>query len=157
MKYLDTNILVYAVENHPTYGEACKRILYDVADGKTEVCASILVLVEFLNVLTKINRILKREKRKALDLRKNIDAVLSLPIVWYDLNFILLRRASEYDFDVSGVDYLHAATMELNTIHEILSADEELDKINFIKRTDPLSINSPKEFYTRTPKMGGFS
>jgi len=138
MKYLDTSIIVYAVENHPVYGEACKEILSHVEDGKLKVCSSILVLVEFLNVLTKVNKLLKRENEKTVDLRKNIDAVLSLPIVWYDLNFLLIKHASEYDFDVSGVDYIHVATMELNGIHEILSADKELDKVSFIKRTDPL-------------------
>jgi len=139
MKYLDTNIIVYAVENHPVYGETCKEILSDIENGKIEVCSSILVLVEFLNVLMKINRVLKRKNEKTIDLTKNIDAVLSLPIVWYDLDFLLIRHASRYDFDVSGVDYIHVATMELNGIYEILSADNELDKVRFIKRTDPLS------------------
>ena len=139
MKYLDTNLVIYALENHPVYGEACKEILTHIENGKIEVCSSILVLVEFLNVLTKINRLLKRENKKTVDLRKNIDAVLSLPIVWYDLDFFLIKRASEYDFYVSGVDYIHVATMELNGVHEILSADKELDKVSFIKRTDPLS------------------
>lgn len=138
MKYLDTNVLIYAVENHPKYGKACKKILSDAESRKVKVCASILVLVEFLNVLTKINKILKREKKKPLDTEKNIDAVLSLPIIWYDLNFFLIKHASEYDYDISGVDYVHIATMELNMVHEILSADKELDKIVFVKRTDPL-------------------
>jgi len=139
MKYLDTNIIVYAVENHPVYGEACKEILSDVENGKIEVCSSVLVLVEFLNVLTKINKVLKRKNEKTLDLTKNIDAVLSLPIIWYDLDFLLIKHASEYDFDVSGVDYIHVATMELNGVYEVLSADKELDKVSFIKRMDPLS------------------
>lgn len=139
MKYLDTNIIVYAVENHPVYGKACKEILSNIENGKIEVCSSILVLVEFLNVLMKINRLLKKENKKTVDLKMNIDAVLSLPIVWFDLNFLLIKHASEYDFDVSGVDYIHVATMELNGVYEILSADKELDKVSFIKRIDPLS------------------
>jgi predicted nucleic acid-binding protein len=138
MKYLDTNILIYAIENHPKYGKACKRILSDVESGKIKVCASFLVLVEFLNVLVKINKVLKRRRERLLDLRKNVDAVLSLPIIWYDLNFFLIKHASEYDYDVSGVDYVHIATMELNMVHEVLSADKELDKIPFIKRINPL-------------------
>ena len=30
MIYIDTNIFVYAIENHPKYGQACKKILMDV-------------------------------------------------------------------------------------------------------------------------------
>jgi len=113
-KYLDTNISIYAIENHPKYGESCKRILQDVESAKLKVCSSMLVLVEFLSVLKKINEILENRRRETLDIRKNIDAVLSLPIVWFDLNFLIIKRASEYEFNVSGVDYIHVASMELN-------------------------------------------
>jgi len=141
MKYLDTNVIIYALENHPKYGNPCKKILLDVESEKLKVCSSILVLVEFLNVLTKMNKILKNEGKKQLELRTNIDAVLSLPIVWFDLNFMIVKRAAVYDFNVSGVDYIHIASMELNSIKEAISADDELDKIDFIKRVDPLNYS----------------
>ncbi|MFX1519003.1 MAG: type II toxin-antitoxin system VapC family toxin [Promethearchaeota archaeon] len=138
MKYLDTNVLVYAVENHPKYGNACKNILLDIESEKLDVCSSILVLVEFLNVLTKINKVLAQQDKQLLNIRKNIDAVLSLPFVWFDLNFFTIKRAAEYDFNISGVDFVHIASMELNLVQEIISADKELDKVTIIKRIDPL-------------------
>lgn len=61
MIYLDTNVVVYAIENHPKYGTACKKILEDIESHKLEASASVLVLVELINVLTKLNRILKRK------------------------------------------------------------------------------------------------
>ena len=81
MMYLDTNIIIYAIENHPKYGNVCKKILLDIESGKLKVCSSILVLVEIINVLTKINKVLKKERKK-LNIKENIDAILSLPIVW---------------------------------------------------------------------------
>jgi len=60
MIYIDTNIFIYAIENHPEYGEACKRILVDVEKGKLKACASILVLVDIINVLTKMNKIIEK-------------------------------------------------------------------------------------------------
>lgn len=140
MMYLDTNIIIYAIENHPKYGNACKKILLDVESGKLKVCSSMLVLVESINVLTKINKVLKK-KGKELNIKKNIDAILSLPIVWFDLNFFIIKRGAEYDYNVSGVDYIHIASMELNSVTKIISADEELDAIDFIKRTDPLGYS----------------
>ena len=140
MKYLDTNIIIYAIENHPKYGESCKKILQDVESSKLKACSSMLVLVEFLNVLNRINKILENRGKKKLDTRKNIDAVLSLPIIWLDLNFLIIKRASEYEFNVSGVDYIHIASMELNSVKEVISADEELDRVDLIKRIDPISL-----------------
>jgi len=54
------------------------------------------------------------------------------------LNFAIIRRASEYGYPLAGADYIHLASMELNGVEEILSADEELDGVTWVKRTDPL-------------------
>jgi predicted nucleic acid-binding protein len=34
LKYLDTNVIVYAIENHPKYGERCRKILEDIEGEK---------------------------------------------------------------------------------------------------------------------------
>lgn len=137
MIYVDTNVFIYAIENHPKYGEACKKILFDIESEKIKSSASVLVLVEIINVLTKINKILKKQEKKPLDIKKNIDAILSLPLTWFDLDFLIIKKASEYTYGVTGVDYVHIATMDINSVTEIISADDELDKIKFIKRIDP--------------------
>ena len=138
MIYLDTNVLVYAIENHPKYGKACKRILEDIEAGRLKALSSVLVLVELISVITKLNKILKKEKQKPLRLRENIGAVLSLPITWVDLDFLVIERASEYDYEINGADYVHLASMEIHSTREILSADEDLDKVGTIKRIDPV-------------------
>jgi len=140
VKYLDTNVIIYAIESHPKYGEKCKDILKAVENAELEVYASTLILVEVINVLCKLNRILEEEQKEKLNIRKNIDAILSLPIKWIELDFAIIRRASEYQFKVSGIDYVHVASMELSLVNEVISADKELDKIDFIKRIDPLTF-----------------
>lgn len=137
MRYLDTNVIIYAIENHPQYGTKCKEILRAVQNGTLEVCASLMVLVEVLTVLYKLNKILVQKEKVTLNIEKNIEALLSLPIVWYDLNFTILKHASRYTFKISPGDYIHLATMEINSVGEILSADAELDKVRFIQRIDP--------------------
>ncbi len=138
MIYLDTNIIIYAIANDAKYGTACKRILLDLENGRLKACASVLVLVETINVLTRINRMPNLSGKAELNIRKNIDAILSLPIVWFDLNFPIIKRAAEYEYKVSGVDYIHIASMELNSVREIITGDRELDKVDSIKRLDPL-------------------
>jgi len=140
VKYLDTNVIIYAIESHPKYGEKCKDLLKAVENAELEVCASTLVLVEVINVLCKLNKILEEKQKEKLNIRKNIDAILSLPIKWIELDFAIIRRASEYQFKVSGIDYIHVASMELSLTNELISADEELDKIDFIKRIDPIKF-----------------
>lgn len=140
MKYLDTNIIIYAIENDNKYGQKCKEILEAIQNQKLEVCCSILILVEVLNVLCKINKVLEKEDKKLLNIENNINAILSLPILWYDLDFLIIKHSSKYNFKVSGVDYIHIATIDLNCVSEIISADQELDKIPFLKRIDPLKF-----------------
>ncbi len=138
MMYLDTNIFVYAIENHPEYGKKAKRILEDAEKGKIKGCASMLVLVELLNVLNKINRVLKDSDKKELDLKEIITAVESMPITWFDLNFLIIEKAAEYSYMVNAIDYIHIATMELNSVREIASADRDLDRVDLVKRVDPM-------------------
>jgi|SRR3989344_2410359 len=137
MKYIDTNIFIYAIENHPSYGKVCKKILLDVQEGRLKTGASILVLVEIVKVLVKLNAELKKRKHKPLDLNANLDAVLSLPIMWFDLDFFTIRKATEYPYNITAQDYFHIATMELNSVKEVISADRDFDKALFIKRIDP--------------------
>lgn len=137
MKYVDTNIFIYAIENHPDYGKACKKILLDIQNEELKACASVLVLVEIVNVLAKINKELKKKKQKPLELEANIEAVLSLPFIWFELDFLTIRKSTEYNYNIATLGYFHLASMEINSIKEIISADKELDKVAFIKRTDP--------------------
>jgi len=138
MIYLDTNVIIYAIENHPKYGKKCKQIMEDIESEKLKAYCSVLVLVEIINVITKLNKLLKNQKEKPLDIKKNIDAVLSLPITWLDLNFAVVKRASEYSYNISGIDYAHIASMELNSVTKIISADTDFDEIEFLRRLDPL-------------------
>lgn len=138
MIYLDTNVIIYAIENHPKYGKKCRNILEDIESEKLKAGSSVLVLVEIINVLTKLNKALKEQKERTLDIRKNIDAVLSLPIIWLDVNFAVIKKASEYSYNISGADYTHIAAMELNSIKKIISADADFDEADFIDRIDPL-------------------
>jgi Predicted nucleic acid-binding protein, contains PIN domain len=138
MIYLDTNVIVYAIENHPKYGKRCKLVLEAIASGKLEAASSVMVLVELINVLKKMNKELKKLRDVRLDVGLNISAVESLPITWLDLGLPIIERAARYDYPVNAIDYIHLATMELNQITSIVSADKDLDKAGWLERTDPL-------------------
>jgi predicted nucleic acid-binding protein len=98
----------------------------------------VLVLLELINMLKRINDAELRGGPK-LSIEKNVQALLSLPIVWLDMDLAVIERASTYAFRVNGVDYVHIASMEINSMTEIVSADRELDKVRMISRIDPLN------------------
>lgn len=142
MMYLDTNVIVYAIENHPKYGKASVAILNDIQKGVLIAGASVLVLAELINVLKKLNTVLLKENKKPLSIEKNIEAVLSLPVEWFELDLFTIKQASSYSYQISGADYTHIASMEVHSVREIISADKELDKVPFIHRLDPLDYSS---------------
>ena len=95
MIYLDTNIIIYAIENHPKYGKACKKVLEDIEKKQLAAGASMLVLIESVNVLNKINKELRSEGKNQLNIREMIDAIEALPIIWLDIDFLIIEKASE--------------------------------------------------------------
>ena len=138
MIYIDTNVFIYAIENHPKYGSQCKKVLKGIENSSIKAAGSILVLVEILNVLNKLNKELRHSANGQLDISMNIAAIESLPITWLELNLPIIERAAQYNYPVNAIDYIHLATMELNQINEIISADSDLDKAKWVARTDPL-------------------
>ena len=138
MKYLDTNIILYAIQNHPEYGSPCKKILTAIESGREKVGASTLVLLEVYGTLRKLNGILRRKKKKELDIQGNISAILSLPIVWFDMSVFVIERAITYSYQMQTADYIHLATADIQGMREIFSADHEFDDISWLSRIDPL-------------------
>ena len=91
-----------------------------------------------MNVLVKLNKVLLDMNERKLVISDNVAALLSLPIIWIDLDVLIIERASTYNYAINGVDYVHVASMEMNSITDIISADKELDKVKSIKRIDPV-------------------
>lgn len=87
------------------------------------------MLVELINVITKLNKILPGKGENRLVTADNIAAVLSLPLTWIDLDISIIESASTHDYPVNGIVYVHIASMNANAIVEVLSADRELDKV----------------------------
>lgn len=139
MIYLDTNIIIYAIQNHPLYGKACATLLRDIERGRLKTGASSLVLLEVYGVLRKFNGTLRRKKEKEFDIQANFDALLSLPITWFDMSVYVIERSITYTESVQTGDYVHIATADIHGMREIFSADKEFDRISWIKRIDPLT------------------
>lgn len=121
--YVDTNIYVYAIIHHPVYGKPCKDILIDISRNLYEFCGSLLVAMELLGSLSKINPHVAR---------RGLEDYLALPLTLLSLNEEVLRLAGIIDEVVNiRYDAIHAAIMMLNDIFTVITND--IDDWNRLK------------------------
>lgn len=134
MYYIDTNVWIYAVTAHPKYGPACKDVLDSIEKKGIRAMVSTQVLSEVVGVLYRYY--------KVKDTTLQIDAILSYPIEAVVVTPDVVRRGAEYarDYNVLPYDGIHVAIASKYATNRIISADRELDKIDFVERIDPLEM-----------------
>jgi predicted nucleic acid-binding protein len=71
-----------------------------------------------------------------------VAAIFSYPVEIIDVTPDIVIRAAGYsrDYGILPYDGIHIASAVTSLATEILSADEELDKVDFIRRVDPLEF-----------------
>lgn len=138
MMYLDANIIAYAAEGHHRYGSVSKKILAAVEQRTLSVGASVLIVLEVLQAFRKMNILLRQDKKKEINIPQAVEALLSLPIVWFDMDLFILERACMTMERLLPADTVHQVTAELYGISEILSADKDFDRVAGLTRIDPL-------------------
>ena len=151
--YIDTNIYVYAIIHHPIYGGLCTEILKGIGGGAYEPHGSILVALELLGSLSKINPHVAR---------RATEDYLSLGITLLNINEEIVRLAAIIN-EVVNVRYdsIHASLMLLNEIPVIITNDlsnwrkisknldkilEKMEKEGYTASINKLQVVSPKEY-----------
>jgi len=132
--FLDSNVFFYAKVLDREYGDACAGVLGKIEKGVLEAVTSTLVVVELANALRKYGL--------SDEVKDVVDAVFSLDMRVFEVDSIDVRTAiSIFDeFRVSPYDCVHAAVMKKAGVIEIISADSDFDKIEWIRRRDPKLI-----------------
>jgi len=115
--YIDTNIFIYAIIHHPMYGEVCSRILKSLKEKKYDAYGSLMVAIELLGSLSRINSTIAK---KAMELYLSLDMAI-LPI---DEKILSLASIINEVVNV-GYDAIHAALMILNEIPIIITNDKD--------------------------------
>ncbi len=138
MIYVDTNVWVYAITADPKFGKKCRQILEELEKGKLDAMISVQVLSEVSDVLYR--------RFGFRDTVKHVIAILSYPIELIDLTPDIVVKAAEYsrDYGILPYDGIHIASAVSSLAAEILSADKELDKVDIIKRVDPLEFGTTR-------------
>lgn len=132
--FIDSNIFFYAKIFDREYGDACAGVLGKIEKGELDAVTSTLVIVELANALRKYGL--------GDEVKDVVDAVFSLDLRVLEIDSLDVRAATRIfdEFRVSPYDCVHAAVMKKAGIVEIISADKDFDRIDWIRRRDPKRV-----------------
>jgi len=128
MRFVDTNIFIYALTGHPRFGEVAKSILERIEAGEVAV-TSTLVLCEVAWVLEAMGR--QGEIKSTLEKILSYDA---LKIVSFNEDDLLVGASNMLVYKIDFNDGVNVAIMERSGIREVYSNDRRhLGRVNFLK------------------------
>lgn len=128
MRFVDTNVFVYAVTAHPRFGEDAKRILERIEAGELAV-TSTLVLCEVAWVLEAMGR--QGEIKSTLE---KIFSYRSLEVVEVCGDDLLLGANNMAVHKLDFNDGVNVALMMRRGISEVYSNDlKHLGRLDFLK------------------------
>lgn len=128
MRFVDTNIFVYSITDHPKFGEASTRILRRIEKGE-EAATSTLVLCEISWVLEAMG------KQNAI--KPCLEKIMSygdLTIVGFDSDDLLVGANNMALFGLDFNDGVNLSVMTKLGISEVYSNDQRhLGKVDFLR------------------------
>ncbi len=144
MTLLDTNILVYAVNEDSEFYKAASEIHSKVLDGSIQACISMQNLIEFYSIITS-NRVQKPLPAQiAFDEIDKYIADQRIKKIQFNGDALVTLRELAIKYNVTAqniYDLKIVATMPVNNIGEIITANErDFKKFSEIKVTNPFTI-----------------
>ncbi|MBS7622323.1 type II toxin-antitoxin system VapC family toxin [Candidatus Bathyarchaeota archaeon] len=128
MRFIDTNLFIYAITAHPRFGETARRILERV-EADEAAATSTLVLCEVAWVLEAMGR--RGEIKPTLE---KILSYKSLKVIGFDESDILMGANNMVAHNTDFNDGLNVAIMLRSGITEVYSNDyKHLGKLDFLR------------------------
>jgi len=153
--FVDVNIFLYDITNHPALGSSCKAFLQRISNGELEGFVSVEVLNELLHRLVigevakkrklklqAVSRYLKRNPKilSKLDAYRSVARVESLPnlriLEVLPADFVQARSLMQRHHLLSN-DALHLAVMQRNKLDMLASKDADFQRVPWIKLHQP--------------------
>ena len=143
MTLLDTNILVYAVNEDSEFYKAASEIHSKVLDGSIQACISMQNLIEFYSIITS-NRVQKPLPAQiAFDEIDKYIADQRIKKIQFNGDALVTLRELAIKYNVTAqniYDLKIVATMLANNVEEIITANKkDFEKFREIKVTNPFS------------------
>ena len=126
--YLDSNVFINAAADDTLLGAKSREIINAVQNNKISAETSCITIDEIAWILRKT-----QSKELLLD---NCKMFLDSNIKFLDVNKGIINVSLEInkEFNLKPRDAIHAATMKVNDIKNLISEDNDFDKVSWIKR-----------------------
>jgi uncharacterized protein len=136
--FLDVNVFMYAAGSPHPYKDSCVRILADLETGtltgavNTEILQELLYRYSYINLADKGVQLCRDLLRYPLRV---------LPVTEADIRLAIDLFEAHRGAGFKPRDALHAATMKNNGIVQLISADKDFDRLDFLTRVDLLAYS----------------
>jgi len=145
--FLDTNILLYAVTDHPRFGQWCNALLDRIHRGDVTGYVSAVVLNEFIHKLIigevaqktgikpgQVIQYLKRkpealEELEAYAIVDEVDTSYDLIILEVTADIFRIARRLMQAYRLMSNDALHLAVMQKSNLQNLVTNDSDFDGI----------------------------
>ncbi len=135
MRGIDSNIIIYAINQDLPEHDKCKDLFLKIAKGIEPVAIPSIVFMESFHALVRAYKYLES------DVKKRLIAIIdseNINILDISVSTIIIAFDIAEEYKTGGRDSLIAASLLENNIKEIYSHDKDFDKIEIIKRIDPI-------------------
>ena len=153
--FLDTNVLLYAITEHPRFGLWCDALLDRIQRGEVVGYISVVVLNEFIHKLIigeiaqkvglkpdRVVQYLKRHREilgtlEAYEVAAEVQTSYSLVILGVTAETCLLARRLMQVHQLLSNDAFHLAVMQETGIQDLVTNDTDFDGIEGLQVWKP--------------------
>jgi predicted nucleic acid-binding protein len=135
MRGIDSNIIIYAVNQDLPEHIKCKDLFIKISKGLEPVAIPSIIFMESFHALVRAYKYIESEVKKRLIAIIDSENINVLDI---SVSTIILAFEIAEEYKTGGRDSLIAASLLENNIKEIYSHDKDFDKIKIMKRIDPV-------------------
>ena len=135
MRGIDSNIIVYALNQDLPEHLKCKNLFLNIAKGIEPVAIPSIAFMESYHALVRAYKFPDSEVKSRMIAIIDSENINVLDI---SVSTILLAFKIAEEFKTGGRDSLIAASLLENNVKEIYSQDKDFEKIKLIKRIDPI-------------------
>lgn len=153
--FIDTNIFLYAIMEHPVYGKTSKNLLENIEIGIVQGYTSVIVMNELLHKLIigeiadkfglklfQVSPFIKKDVSvltglKSYELLDKIECIHNFEILSLTKEIFRLSRSYMTKYHLMTNDAVIAATCNKNGISYLATNDCDFDHVDFLKLWSP--------------------
>lgn len=153
--FIDTNIFLYSLTDHPDFGHSTKEFLKKTERGIVQSKTSVIVLNELLHKLVigeiaekyklklyQVPAIIKQDPTilsslKSYELVNKIELIPNIEILSVTEEIFSLAKSYMVKYNLMTNDAIIAATCNTHGISNIATSDGDFDRVDFLARWNP--------------------